>query len=126
MTLTRIRLELGRMEGFPEGSAVHGYEFVAPLTADGHIDATHWPEQKDKCWVRRFWGLDPEERGFLKRHGQHGWYFDYRKRQNEDDEPFFKLDRHQMVKDAYVSITEHDGVQRPFKIVETRPVADNA
>ena len=37
--LTRIRMELARMEGFPEGSHAHGYEFVAPLTANGHIDA---------------------------------------------------------------------------------------
>jgi hypothetical protein len=27
----RIRLELARSKEFPEGSATHGYEFVAPL-----------------------------------------------------------------------------------------------
>ncbi len=123
MPLNRIRLELARMDGYPNGSSAHGYEFVAPLDADGHIDAAEWQAQKDRCWVRRFWGLDPEERGFLKRHGQHGWYFDYRKRAVEDDEPFFKLDKHHIVKDSYVSITEHDGAQRPFKVVETVPVA---
>jgi hypothetical protein len=122
MPLNRIRLELARMEGFPNGSSAHGYEFVAPLDADGHIDADEWQSQRDRCWVHRFWGPDPEERGFLKRHGQHGWYFDYRKRASEDDEPFFKLDKHHLVKDSYVSITEHDGVQRPFKIVVTVPV----
>ena len=123
MSLTRIRLELARMEGFPNGSSDHGYEFVAPLTADGHIDVAEWPTVKEHCWVRRFWALEPLERGYLKRHGEHGWYFDYQKRASEDDEPFFKLDKHQIVKDSYVSITEHDGVQRPFKIVETVPVA---
>jgi hypothetical protein len=111
------------MEGFPNGSTEHGYEFVAPLDKDGRIDPATWTKHKEHCWVRRFWGLDPDERGFLKRHGEHGWYFDYRKHQSEDDEPFFRLDKHNLVKDSYVSITEHDGVQRPFKIVETSPVS---
>ena len=36
--LNRIRLELARTDGFPEGSNRHGYEFVAPLDGKGHID----------------------------------------------------------------------------------------
>jgi len=125
MTLTRIRLELGRVEGFPEGSSGHGYEFIVPLTRDGHIDASGWLKVKDKCRVRRFWGADPEELGYLRRHGEHGWYFDYRRHDQADDEPFFKLQTHRLVKDGYVSITEHDGVQRPFKIVLVQPVASS-
>ena len=31
----RIRLNLARSKEFPQGSARHGYEFVAPLKADG-------------------------------------------------------------------------------------------
>lgn len=123
MTLTRIRLELGRMEGFPEGSSAHGYEFYAPLTLDGHIDTSAWLKFKDKCRVKRFWGGNPEEVGLLKRHGERGWYFDYRRHERSDDEPFFKLTTHRLVKDGYVSITEHDGVQRPFKVVLAQPVA---
>ena len=120
MALTRVRMELARTEGYPEGSALHGYEFVAPLTADGHIDAEEWSAKKDKCTVRRFWGAEPDEFGKL-RHLGHGWRFDYDPSDAGDDEPFFKLDRHLLVKGAYVSITEHDRVQRPFKIVETAP-----
>lgn len=122
MTLTRIRLELGRVEGFPQGSPAHGYEFIAPLTQEGQLDTSAWSKLKDKCRVRRFWGGDPDEVGLLKRHGKHGWYFDYRGHDQSDDEPFFRLGLHRMVKDAYVSITEHDGVQRPFKIVLAQPV----
>src|SRR5665213_1276858 len=76
MALTRIRMELARTEGYPEGSALHGYEFIAPLTADGHIDAEEWLAHKDKCTVRRFWNGEPEEFGKL-RHLGHGWRFDY-------------------------------------------------
>ena len=34
----RIRLNLARSKEFPQGSPRHGYEFVAPLDAQGHID----------------------------------------------------------------------------------------
>ena len=120
--LTRIRMELARMEGFPEGSHAHGYEFVAPLTEDGHIDSAEWRNVKDKCTVRRFWNGEKDEFGKLRFLG-HGWRFDYDPRDADDDEPFFKLDRHFLKKGSYVSVTEHDGVQRPFRIVETIPAA---
>ena len=35
----------------------------------------------------------------------------------EDDEPIFKFDRHSFVPGEYVSITEHDGVTRPFRVI---------
>jgi len=34
----RIELHLARLKEFPAGSARHGYELVAPLDEDGHID----------------------------------------------------------------------------------------
>ena len=51
----RIRLT-SRAQGVPGGSAAHGYEFVAPLAADGHIDVAAWREHRANCRVRRFWG----------------------------------------------------------------------
>jgi hypothetical protein len=123
--LVKIRVELARTDGYPEGSRLHGYEFVAPLTGDGHIDASVWRTQKEKCRVRRFWRGEPDAWGVL-RHVGHGWRFDYDRRETNDDEPFFKLDRHRLVTGAYVSITEHDGVQRPFKVVETIPIYETS
>ena len=120
MTLSRIRIELGRSSGFPNGSPAHGYEFVAPLDNDGFVDVDAWRSEKDKCTVLRFWGEDPQEVGKL-RHLGHGWRFDYDSHVSTDDEPFFKLDRHKIVPGGYVSVTEHDGLQRPFKIVDVSP-----
>ncbi len=120
MRLMRIRLELGRTTGFPEGSARHGYEFVAPLTRNNMIDTARWRRVKDRCYVVRFWGDQSIERGKL-RHVGHGWRFDYDRHTAEDDEPFFKLDRHALTVGNYLSVTEHDGIQRPFKIVEVVP-----
>jgi hypothetical protein len=37
--LKRIGLNLARSKEYPLGSDKHGYEFVAPLDASGHIDA---------------------------------------------------------------------------------------
>ena len=54
--LKRIRLQLARSKEFPSGSARHGYEIVAPLDDQGHIDAEEWNRQRAACQVRRFWG----------------------------------------------------------------------
>ena len=123
MTLNRIRLELGRTAEFPEGSREHGYEFVAPLTKDAHIDAKMWKQVRNRCEVVRFWGTDEIETGKL-RHVGSGWRFDYNDATDADDEAFFKLDRHLLEPGAYVSITEHDGVQRPFRVVSVIPVTN--
>jgi len=120
MSLMRVRLTLARSPDFPEGSSAHGYEFVAPLNKDGRIDASAWKKLKDKCRVTRFWGDSPEETGELRHVGQ-GWRFDYNKSDDTDDEPFFKLDKHALTPGEYVSITEHDGVQRPFRVLMVTP-----
>ena len=54
MGLSRIRMELARVKGFPEGSRWHGYEVIAPLTGGGLLDAEAWPAAGDRCTVRRF------------------------------------------------------------------------
>jgi hypothetical protein len=52
--LKRIRLNLARSKEFPSGSDRHGYEFVAPLGADGRIDPQLWRTYREHCGVRRF------------------------------------------------------------------------
>ncbi len=121
-SLKRIRLELGRTPEFPTGSSSHGYEFVAPLTDDGFLAPEAWKALRDKCTVTRFWAGEPEQQGYLRHVGK-GWRFDYRPDTREDDEPFFKLDQHALVPDNYVSVTETDGVQRPFRVVLVTPEA---
>ena len=120
MTLMHIRLELARTPDFPEGSAEHGYEFLAPLDKDGHIDMDGWKKWKEACQVIRFWGSDAPEHGRLRHVGK-GWRFDYDARNDEDDEPFFKLGSHSLLPGNYVSITEHDGKQRPFRVATVTP-----
>lgn len=116
MPLKKIRLELARTADHPEGSGEHGYEFTAPLTGDGHLDAEEWRAHKDACTVRRFWRGEDDQTGRLVHRGR-GWLFDYDADDPDDDEPIFRFDRHTLVQGEYISITEHDGVQRPFRVV---------
>ena len=122
MTLRRIRLELARCPEYPEGSRDHGYEFVAPLDAKGHFDAKEWKAAQEKCTVRRFWAGQDDEDGKLIHHRGNHWVFSYDPDPAEtaDDEPIFRFDRHLFKEGEYVSITEHDGVQRPFRVATVR------
>lgn len=114
--LKRIRLELGRTKEQPEGNPRCGYEFKAPLTADGHLDAQGYKIHKAACHVDRFWEGERAEQGVLLHIGRDRWVFSYAPG-TDDDEPAFKFDKHVFVVGEYVSITEHDGVTRPFKVV---------
>ena len=122
MTLKRVRLELARGPEHPEGSAAHGYEFVAPLTADGHLDPEGWRAERSRCRVRRFWrGQDDEHGRLIHRGGR--WAFHYEdtpEHEEAAEEPIFRFDRHRFVEGEYASITEHDGVQRTFRVVSVR------
>ena len=93
-------------------AAEHG----APLTDDGHLDQDEWRDVKEQCKIRRFWHGEDDEHGHLVHRGR-GWSFQYDDEPIEEDEPLFKLDRHILIEGEYVSITEHDGVLRTFRIV---------
>ncbi len=116
MALKRIRLELARDRQHPHGASDHGYDFIAPLDDEGHLDAAEWRENRDRCRVKRFVPGQKDEIGRLVHKRSRQWAFDYNPKATDDDEPGFKFDRHRFVPGEYVSITEHDGVQRTFHI----------
>jgi hypothetical protein len=120
MTLFRIHMNAARSEEFPDGSSNHGYDFVAPLDGESHLDPVAWKAHKDDCWVRRFWGSEPEERGRLRHIGK-GWIIDYDPSSTDDNEPFFKLDKHLLSVGEYLSVKEPDGEMRTFHIVSVQP-----
>jgi len=122
MTLSNIRLELARDQGFPEGSSDHGYEIVVPLNTDGHIDADEWRHNKQRCVVRRFWDGEPDERGHLVHRRGGTWAFHYDIRGDpEDDEPGWKFDTHVFKVGEYVSLRDQDSELRTFRVVSVRP-----
>lgn len=116
MPLRKVHLELARDHDHPGGSASHGYDFVAPLDDEGHLMAEEWKKVRERCRVRRFSEEDDDEIGLLVHRPGGRWVFDYNPATTKDDEKGFKFDRHRFVPGEYVSITEHDGIQRTFFI----------
>lgn len=119
MSLKTVRLELARTREFPEGSNKRGYEFVVPLTEDGHIDVDAWASAKAACTVRRFWEGEDDRVGELHHTRHRTWAFSYEPGE-EDDEPFFHLESHAFQMGEYVSITEPDGKTLTFRVVAVR------
>ena len=117
MRLPTIRLELARSPGQPEGDARHGYEFKAPLDGSGHIDPASWRRNRAFCTVRRFTRDGDDEWGHLVHGGGHSWRFHYDVGPASDDESGYRFDQHVFKPGEYVSIKEHDGVTRTFKVV---------
>jgi len=121
----RIRLELARSKEFPNGSANHGYEFIAPLDVNGHIDAMLWQQHRENCRVSRFWG-DGEEIGYLlhKPGGpEHArWIFDYHETTRHEDEYGYRFGTHIFRFGEYVSIQDEAGELHTFRVVSVAPV----
>ena len=122
--LKRIRLNLARSKAFPSGSARHGYEFVAPLDANDHIDVELWRKYRDHCGVRRFWA-DQEEVGRLVHKpggSEHArWVFDYDRAAEEDDEAGYRFGSHGFRNGEYVSIRDEDGEMHTFQVGSVEP-----
>jgi hypothetical protein len=118
--LKRIRLNLARSKEFAGGSPRHGYEFVAPLGKDGHIDVELWRKHRDHCGVRRFWDGEPDEVGKLvhKSGGaEHArWVFDYDDSAEDDDEAGYRFAAHPFRPGEYVSIRDEDGEMHTFQV----------
>jgi hypothetical protein len=119
--LKRIRLNLARSKEFPAGSARHGYEFVAPLDAEGRIDVNLWRKHRERCGVRRFWDGEEDEIGRLvhKPGGpeQARWVFDYDETAEDDDEAGYRFGAHAFRPGEYVSIRDEDGDMHTFQVV---------
>ena len=124
-TLKRIRLNLARSKEFPQGSPRHGYEFVAPLDGNGHIDVALWRAHRDHCRVRRFWEGQDDEIGFVvhKPGGpEHGrWMFDYNPRRADDDESGYRFGTHAFRTGEYVSIRDEDGEMHTYVVASVEP-----
>ncbi|MDE1172575.1 MAG: hypothetical protein PW790_02660 [Parvibaculaceae bacterium] len=121
MTLFHVHMILARTDEYPEGSNAFGYDLVLPLDAGMNLDPEGWKAHKEACTVRRFTEGQPDEHGLLRHIGR-GWIIDYDVTDDEDNEPFFKLDRHKIDMGEYLSVTEADGEQRTFRVVTISPL----
>ncbi len=112
-----IRLELAREQGHPGGDNEHGYDILAPLTADGHIDGDVATAHRDQCRVRRFRPGEKDAIGVLARGPGGHWRFDYDPDRDDDDEAAFRFSDERFVSGEYVSIREDDGEMHTFRVM---------
>ena len=123
MTLRKIRLELARDHDFPSGSSLRGYEFTAPLNAEGRIDSGGWKAHQGQCRVYRFWENEDDEIGHLIRKPGGSWAFHYDIHgEEDDDETGYRFGDHSFIPGEYVSIMEHDDVLRTFRVVSVAAI----
>lgn len=123
--LKRIRLNLARSKEFPAGSERHGYEFVAPLDGEAHIDPDLWRKHREHCGVRRFWGDEEEVGRLVHKSGgsEHArWIFDYDESSDDDDEAGYRFASHAFRPGEYVSIRDEDGGMHTFQVISVEPV----
>lgn len=119
--MKRVTVHLARSPGYPEGSNRFGYDIIAPLTRDGHLDVQLWKANRSACTVRRFRPDEDDHFGMLvHRAGGPGgatWVIDYNTAITEDDEAGFRLDRHVFLPGEYVSFSNGDDTH-VYKVVD--------
>lgn len=115
MTWKTIRLELARTADYPEGSSAHAYVFRVPLDDAGYIEPDLLKNAEKRPEVRRFWHGEPEQKGVVIASAK-GWAFSYQVGE-DDDETIFRLKDHPLKVGEYLTITETDGSELPFKVV---------
>jgi hypothetical protein len=109
--LYKIRLELARCKDYPEGAHDIGYEFAAPLTLEGHIDAEGWHKDRAHCRVVRFRRGEDDDVGHVIRKPGGSWAFHYDIHSDgEDDESGYRFANHVFRTGEYVSVREDDAL----------------
>ncbi|MBV9290386.1 MAG: hypothetical protein JO288_21655 [Hyphomicrobiales bacterium] len=117
--LRKITLHAARSKEFPEGSIRHGYDFIAPLTEDGHIDLEAWKARRGECFAHRFWADEPTLQGLLvHRAGGSGggtWAFEWKGAEKEEEEGY-RFGGHAFKVGEYVSVREPDERMLTFRV----------
>lgn len=121
----KIRLELARSPGAPQGASGDGYEFHAPLDSTFHIDLEGWKKDRALCFVHRLESNETVERGILThRPGGAGgatWAFDYDYDAEGDEESGYRFGAHAFTVGEYVSIRDQDGELHTYKVARVTP-----
>jgi hypothetical protein len=118
----RIRLELAREPGHPEGSRATGYELVAPLDDEARLSPELRRKHRAQCRVRRFREGEDDMAGRLARRPGGAWYFDYDLARADDDEAAHRLGDERFVMGEYVSIRDEHGHMHTYRVVSVQPV----
>jgi hypothetical protein len=118
----KIRLELAREPGHPEGDHLTAYEVLAPLDAEGRLDVETALSHREACRVTRIRrDLEPEH-GYLRRRPGGSWAFHYDfDGGGEDDDPGYRFSEHRFVAGEYVTVQEDEG-PHTYRVITVRPL----
>lgn len=114
MTWKAVRLELGRTEDFPNGSAGRAYLMRVPIDPSGMIDEVAVNDSPHQATVRRYWPNQPDRAGHLIR-SLSGWRFSYVEKPPENDIPDMPDAPIRLGECLY--IREADGNDLPFRVM---------
>src|SRR5580765_7806734 len=120
MNWNSIRLELARTREFPEGSASRALLLHLPLDETGLIDEEALRQAPARASVRRFWPSERDQAGYVIRTPR-GWALSYQPGE-EDDETVYHLETHPIRIGEYVTLTEPDGRQLPFRVASLKQI----
>ncbi|MHA6332825.1 hypothetical protein ACXYL9_04005 [Qipengyuania sp. CAU 1752] len=114
-----VKLELGRTDEFPSGSASRTYLIRIPLDDNDLIDEAARAESPGRATIRRFWPNEADQSGYLLK-AKNGWVFSYAVGE-DDDENLFHLENHPVRQGEYLTVTEPDGDRLPYRIASVTP-----
>lgn len=118
----RIRLELARESGHPQGDAGIGYTMIAPLDQDGRLDIDSARLFRSQCKVIRFRRGEESVEGYLRRKPGGWWAFHYDFEDGaEDDDPAFRFEQHRFSPGDYVTIMEDEGAHT-YRVASAEPL----
>lgn len=118
----RIRLELAREAGHPEGDPGIGYTVLAPLTDDGRLDVETARRHRQDCKVICFRVGEESQEGYLRRRPGGSWAFHYDLPDHEeDDDPGYKFGDHRFAPGEYVTVMEDEGAHT-YRVASVEPL----
>jgi hypothetical protein len=104
----KIRLELARERGHPEGDSQIAYVLVAPLDAASRIDLETWKDHREASRVVRQRPGEPDQAGHLIRTRNGAWAFHYDVQGGEPDETGYRFGDETFAIGEYVSVMERE------------------
>lgn len=122
MNWKSIRLELGRTESSPRGSASRAYLLRLPIGKDGLIDRAAVEELPQQATMRRLWPNEPDASGFVVRVNGH-WAL-------AAGEPgrgravVAEIEESPLREGSIVTIKERSGERLPFRVAKMRPLLE--
>ena len=112
----KIRLELAREPGHPEGDHGVAYTILAPLDSESRIDAKLWKQHREACRIARLRPDLEEQWGHLLHRPGGAWAFHYDNAANLPDDTGYHFADERFVTGEYVSINE-DGKMHTYRVV---------